>query len=261
MVVGVTLRSEEITEHSSKVGNVGLGLELQGAAVRKVLRKLTWAPLAQRRDGNTLLLLHNQLVLLGGRLGFQSLPWESSLEEIDKNISDGLEIISSRLLNSQVIVDRSVTRGTGEGSSFALGDVLKSTRVSVSLRETEIDTINEVTVATASVGDKVGRFDITMDQVARMHQFNTFKHLVSNHENRFQREPPSAFVELIFQRGTEQIHDHKIVRILCSEVVDLSETRGVLQFTVHLVFVTKLGAPCSMFLELYSDLNQHERNV
>lgn len=83
IVVGVALRPEEVAEHASEVGDVGLGLELEGAAVGEVLGKLGGAALAEGGDGNGLLLLHNELVLLGGRLGLEALPWESALEEVD----------------------------------------------------------------------------------------------------------------------------------------------------------------------------------
>lgn len=254
MVIGVSLRSEKITEHSTKVCNVWLGLEFQRTAVCQVFSELTGATLAQGRDSNTLLLLHNKLVLLGGGLGLESLPWESSLKEVDKDVTDGFEIVSPGLFDSQVIVDGSVTRSSSKGSSFTLRNVLKGTGVSVSLGKAEIDTVNKVSVSASAVSDKVSRLDITMDQVTRVHQFHTFQHLIGNHENCFERESTSAFVELILERRTKQIHNHQVVRVLGSKVVNLGKARGILQFTVHLVFVTELRTPGSMLFELDSDL-------
>jgi len=65
VIVGVTLASEQITEHTSEVCDVGLGLELQGSTVRQVLSKLRRASLAERRDRDRLLLFHNKLVFFG----------------------------------------------------------------------------------------------------------------------------------------------------------------------------------------------------
>lgn len=254
VVIGVSLRSEQVAEHASKVGNVRLGLELEGAAVRQVLGELRRTSLAEGGDGDGLLLLHNELVLLGGRLGLESLPWKPSLQEVNKDVANGLKIVPTRLFNTQVVVDRCVTRSTRQRSSFPLGNVLKGTGVTVSLGQTEIDTVNKVSVSTTTVGDKVGGFDITVDQVAGMHQFHTLEHLIGNHEDSLEGESAAALVELIFERRSEKVHDHEVVRILGSKVVDFGESRSVLQFTVDLVFVTQLRASGSVLLELDSNL-------
>jgi len=254
VVVRVSLASEEVTEHSSEVGNVGLGLELEGSAVGKVFGKLRGASLAEGGDGDGLLLFHDKLVLLGGRLGLESLPREASLEEVDQDVTDGFEIVSARLLNTQVVIDGGVTGGTGQGSTLALGNVLKGSGVTVSLGKTEIDTVDKVAVSAATVRDKVGGFDITVDQVAGMHEFHAFKHLVGDHENGLEGESTAALVELILEGRTEEIHNHEVVRILGSEVVDLGESGSILQFTVYFVFVTQLRTPGAVLLELHGNL-------
>ena len=111
--VGVALRPEEVTEHASEVGNVGLGLKLEGSAVSEVFGELRWAALAESRNCDRLLLFHNKFVLLGGRLGLESLPWKASLEEVNQDVTDRLEIVTTRLLDTQVVIDGSVTGGTG----------------------------------------------------------------------------------------------------------------------------------------------------
>jgi hypothetical protein len=254
VVVGVSLGSEEITEHSTKVGNVGLGLEFKRAAVGKVFGELTGAALAEGRDSDTLLLFHNELVLLGGGLGLESLPGESALEEVYEDVSNGLEIITSRLLHTQVVIDGSITRSTGQRTSFSLGNVLKGSRVTVSLGKSEIDTVDKVSVSTSSISHKVSRLNITVDQVARVHQFYTLQHLISDHKNGLERKSSTTFVELIFQRGSKKVHDHEIVGILCSKVMNFGETRSILQFTVYLIFVTQLRTSSSVLFELDSHL-------
>ena len=54
VVVGVALRTEQVSEHATQVGNVWLGLKLQTTAVRQVLGELTGASLAERRNGDGL---------------------------------------------------------------------------------------------------------------------------------------------------------------------------------------------------------------
>lgn len=133
MVVGVSLRAEQITEHSTEVSDIWLGLELERTAVSQVLGKLRGATLAKRGNGDGLLLFHNQLVLFGGRFCLESLPGKASLQKVNEHVSDGLQIVSARLFHAQMIVDGSVTRSTGERTSLSLRDVLKSPRVAVTL--------------------------------------------------------------------------------------------------------------------------------
>jgi len=254
VVVRVSLASEEITEHASEVGNVGLGLELEGSAVGEVFGKLRWASLAEGGDGDGLLLFHDKLVLLGGRLGLESLPWKASLEEVDQDVTNGFEIVTTGLFDTQVVIDGGITRSTGQGSTLTLGNVLEGSGVTVSLGQTEINAVDEVTVSSATVGDKVSGLDITMDQVAGMHEFNTLKHLVGNHQNGLQGEPTSTLVELILEGRTEEIHNHEVVGILGSEVVDLGESGSILQLTVHLVFVTQLRTPSAVLFEFDGNL-------
>jgi hypothetical protein len=254
VVVGVSLRSEQVSEHSTEVSNVRLGLELEGTAVGEVFGKLRRTSLAESGDGDGLLLFHDKLVLLGGRLGLESLPWKSSLEEVNEDVSDGLEIVSAGLFHTQVIVDGCVTRSTRQGSPLALGNVLEGSGVSVSLGETEINAVDKVSVSSSSVRDKVGWLDVTVDQVAGVHEFDTLEHLIGNHEDGLEGESATALVELILERRPEKVHDHEVVRVLGSEVVHLGETGGVLQFTVDLVFVTQLRASGSVLFELDGDL-------
>ncbi len=250
MVVCVTLASEKVAEHASEVGNVGLGLKFEGSAVGEVFGELRWAALAESRNCDRLLLFHDKFVLLGGRLGLESLPRKASLEEVDQYVTNRLEIVTTRLFDTQVVIDRRVTGGTGQRTALTLRNVLERSGVTVSLGKTEIDTVNEVAVPAAAISNKVSRLNITVDQVARVHEFDTFKHLVGNHEDGLEGEPTPTLVELILKGRTEKIHNHEVVGILSSKVVNLSESRGVLQFTVDLVLVTQLRAPGSMLFEL-----------
>ena len=88
MAVGVSLRSEQVAEHTSQVSDIRLGFEFEGAAVSEVFGELTGATLAERRDRDGLFLLHDELVLFGCRFGLESLPRKTSFEEIDKNVAD-----------------------------------------------------------------------------------------------------------------------------------------------------------------------------
>lgn len=132
--------------------------------------------------------------------------------------------------------------------------MLQGAGVAVSLRETEIDAVDEVSISTTSVSDKVGWLDIAMDQVSRVHELHALEHLIGDHEDGLERESTAALVKLIFERGSKEVHDHEVVRILGSKVVDLGKAWGVLQFAVDFVLVTQLRASCSVLLKLYGYL-------
>jgi len=254
VVVGVSLTAEQVTEHASQVGNVWLCLELEGAAVGEVLGELGGTSLAEGGDGDGLLLLHDELVLFGGALRLESLPGQSSLEEVYEDVSDGLEVVSAGLFDAQVVVDGCVSGRSRQGASLALGDVLEGSGVTVSLGKTKVDAVDEVSVSSSAVRDKVGGFDITVDQVTGVHEFYAFEHLIGDHEDRFEGEAASALVELVLQGRPEQVHHHQVVRVLRSKVVHLGKARSVLKFSVHLVFVTELRATGSVLFELDGDL-------
>lgn len=103
----------------------GLDLSSRGAALLRSVSH-TSSPRA-------LLLLHDELVLLAGRLGLEALPGEAALKEVDEDIPDGLEVIAPGLFDAQMIVNRGVTRCTREGSALAGRNVLEGTGVPISL--------------------------------------------------------------------------------------------------------------------------------
>jgi hypothetical protein len=74
--------------------------------------------------------------------------------------------------------------------------------------------------------------------------------LIGDHEYSLEGESSSAFVELILETGTKEVHHHEVVGILSSEVVYFSESRGVLEFTVDFVFVAELWTAGSMLFKL-----------
>jgi len=254
MVIGIPLRPEQIPEHASQISNIGLGLEFERTAIGQIFGELGGTSLAERGDRNGLFLFHNEFVFLRGGFGLESLPWKSTLEEIDKDVPNRLEVVPTGLFDPQVIVDGRIPRSSRQGSSFPLRNMLESSGMAVPLGESEIDTVNEIAVSTTPVRDEIGGFDIAMDQMTGMHQFDAFEHLIGNHENRLERKSTSALVELIFEGRTEQIHDHEVIGILGTEIMDLGKAGCVLQFAVDLVFVTQLRTPGSVFFKLDGDL-------
>lgn len=254
IIISVSLTPKQIPKHTPQIGNIGLGLKLETAAISQILGELRGTPLAQSRNSNRLLLLHNQLILLGGGLGLESLPGQSPLEEVHKDIPDTFQIIAPRLLHAQMVVDRGVTGSSRQTPSLPLRDVLEGTGVSISLTQPEIDAVDEISRAAPPIGDKVGGLDVPVDQVAGVHQFHALEHLVGDHEDGLETEATAAFVELVLEGGAEEIHHHEVVGVLGAEVVDFGEAGGILELAVDFVFVAELGAAGSVLFEFYGHL-------
>jgi hypothetical protein len=62
--------------------------------------ELAWTSSTQLCNRHLLFLLHNQTVLFLRILGLESLPRKRPLQEVDEDIRDGLQVVSSTLLYS-----------------------------------------------------------------------------------------------------------------------------------------------------------------
>jgi hypothetical protein len=69
---------------------------------------------AQLSDRNLLLVLEDEAVFLLGVVGFESLPGEGAFQEVDQDIGDGLQVIAPTLVDPQMVVDRGISRGSGQ---------------------------------------------------------------------------------------------------------------------------------------------------
>ena len=59
--------------------------------------------------------------------------------------------------------------------------------------------------------EKIVRFNVSVDEVFVMNEFNAAYHLVSQHQHRFHGEPSRAEIEQILQRWPQQIHNQDVV--------------------------------------------------
>ena len=201
---------KQITKHPPQVRNVRLRIKLQTATIREVFSELRGASLAQCRNGNGLLLFHDELVLRRRALGLEPLPGQSALEEIHQDVPDGFEIVATGLLHSHMVVDGGITGRAGEGPALALGDVLEGAGVAVSLRKPEINAVHKVT-STVWFGNEVGGLDVAMNEMTAVHYLHSLQSLIRDHEDSLEAEPTSALVELILEGWSEQIHHHQVV--------------------------------------------------
>ncbi len=121
----------QVAEELAQIGDVGLGVELEGARVGQELGKLTGAALAQLCDGHLLLLFQNEAILLLGVLGLEALPGQRALEEVDQHVADGLQVVAATLLDAQMVVDGRITRRARQRTAISVGNVLKILRMAI----------------------------------------------------------------------------------------------------------------------------------
>jgi hypothetical protein len=98
VVVLEALADKEITEDLAEVGVVGLIVEAKRAGVVEVDGELIGEATAEDLGGCGHLLLHDAVVLLllGRRL--QALPRETATAEVEHDVTEGLHVITTRLL-------------------------------------------------------------------------------------------------------------------------------------------------------------------
>lgn len=127
---------------------------------------LTGIPFAQILDCRRLLLLADLFVLLlvGGSL--KSLPGKAPAQEVHENVTQRLEIISSRLFAPQVRIDTHVACCAGQRFALAVGDVLLGLGVSVLLGHAEIDDVDHIGRFGAGAADQeIVGLDVSVDEV------------------------------------------------------------------------------------------------
>ncbi len=104
-------------------------VEAESAAIveenSEFIREATAKKVGQGRH----LLLHNAVVLLLLRRRLQSLPREGATQKVHEDIREGLGVIATSLLNTQVRVDRSVPRSSSQVLVLPVRDVKVSLRV------------------------------------------------------------------------------------------------------------------------------------
>lgn len=188
------------------------------------LLELIWLISAELLDGYLLLLLLNVGILLLLGASWETLPRKNSLQEVEENVTDGLEIISSRLLVSDMGVQTGVSSGTSQVFAISEWDMLTFGAL-VALGKTEIDDINGVFSLIISTDEEVVGLDISMNDSLFVHDLDSLDHLDSHVEDCLEIKFSAALLEKVFKRLTEHVHDHNVVHlsIICLFVTDEME--------------------------------------
>lgn len=117
-------------------------------------------------------------------------------------MTDGLEVVTSRLLVADMRVDRGIPGSAGQVLAFTERDMF-SLRVLVALSEPEIDDVDVVLRAFCTANQEVVRLDVSVDDSFFVHFLNALYHLGRNVQHRLQVELSAAFLEQILERLAE----------------------------------------------------------
>lgn len=172
IVVLEAFSDEQVSEELSQVRVVRLVVESQGPAVVEVNSKLVGMTSAKDFRRGRHLLLHDSVVLLLLGRRFETLPGQGTSQKVHEHVAQGLEVVSSRLFDTEMGVDRGISSGTGQVLVLSIGDVQVGLGVPVLFRQTEIDHVDLV-APLADTHQKVIRLDISMDKVSRMDVFDS----------------------------------------------------------------------------------------
>jgi hypothetical protein len=135
------------------------------------------------------LLDHVILFVFRDRLAFvvllrlEALPGELALEVVDERVPDGLEVVSTGLLDPLVGVHRAVSGRSDEPLAVDQGDVLSRLALEV-LREPEVDEV-KVLSRLPEADDEILRLDITVNDVLIVEGLHSGDGLLGEHEDRF----------------------------------------------------------------------------
>lgn len=91
-----------------------------------------------------------------------------------------------------------------------IGNVLTSSVVPEFLGQSVINEEKFVTVP-ADSHEEVIWFNVSVNEVLVMDEFNAANHLVGQHEHRFHGESSGAKVEQVLERWAKQIHNQDVV--------------------------------------------------
>jgi hypothetical protein len=168
--------------------------------------------LAQLLNFDLLLLFLDIGVLLSLRSTWESLPWESTLKEIEEHVADGLQVVPSGLLVADMGVDGGIPCGTRQVLAISEWDVL-AIRTLVALRQSKIDNVDRILGLLSATNQKVVGLDIPMNDSLLVDNLDSLDHLNGNVQDSIEVELSSAFLEQVFEGLAEHVHDHDVVHL------------------------------------------------
>lgn len=123
IVILESLADEEITEDLAEIAIVGLIVESERSSVVEVNGELVGEAAAKDFGRGGHLLLHDSVVLLLLGSSLQTLPRERATTEVEHDVAKRFHIITARLFNAEVSVDRGISSSAGKVLVLAVRDM------------------------------------------------------------------------------------------------------------------------------------------
>ena len=144
--------------------------------MEKTQSVVTWESIAKILDRGSLLLLSNLFILLLVGRSLETLPGEATSQEVQEDVSQSLEVVTSRLFSSQMGVDTHVAGCAGQRLPLAIRDMLLSFGISVLLGHAEINNMDNISSLSVRAANKeVIGLDVTVDQVLLVDRLDSRK--------------------------------------------------------------------------------------
>ena len=192
---------KEVLEKRSKVSVVRFVFELQCSAVSAILGELFREAFAEIIDFSHNLFFLDFLILFFDVPGLEVLPGETASQEVHKEVTEGLDIISSTLFNTKMSAHRSITSSTSQTLPFSVFDVIPR-RTHKLFSQTKINDVNTMSIL-LDADSEVVRLYISVDDSSGVNVLNSFDHLVSCHQHSLYGKLPTTLIKQIFERKTK----------------------------------------------------------
>jgi len=173
---------------------------------------------AELLEGRLDLLLLDVVIFLVLAAAWQSLPWKHALNQIKEDVANSLEIVSARLLNALVGVNRRVSCSSGQVLSVLVWNML-SLAVHVALGQTEIDDVDVVPCRVVAANQEVVWLNVSMNDSFFVDLFDTVYELLGDHQDSLEVELALASLEKVLKGWSEQVHDHHMEALVGHRVV------------------------------------------
>jgi hypothetical protein len=146
---------------------VGFLLESQSAAIVHVVKELVWVASTQFRERSFDLLLLDVVIFFVLASAGKSLPWQLALNQIQKDVTNGFQIVASALLHAFVCVDGGVSSSASQVLTVLVGDVHTLT-IHVALGQTEINDVDVVAGRVVASNKEIVWLDVSVDYALLM---------------------------------------------------------------------------------------------